>query len=145
MSWIKPNFLWMMYRSGWGCKPGQEVILAVRLHRQFFDKVLQQAVPSSFDHNRYSNHTQWKQAVQNSNVRLQWDPDHDPSGRKESRRAVQLGLRGTMLEEYSKSAIVEIIDVSDFVRQQRLNIHDARYAELVTPREEVVNHAFNLA
>jgi hypothetical protein len=20
MSWIKPNFLWMMYRSGWGTK-----------------------------------------------------------------------------------------------------------------------------
>ena len=25
MSWIKPNFLWMMYRSGWGTKEGQEV------------------------------------------------------------------------------------------------------------------------
>lgn len=22
MSWIKPNFLWMMYRSGWGSKEG---------------------------------------------------------------------------------------------------------------------------
>jgi hypothetical protein len=22
MSWIKPNFLWMMYRSGWGQKEG---------------------------------------------------------------------------------------------------------------------------
>ncbi len=29
MSWIKPNFLWMMYRSGWGTKPEQEVTLAV--------------------------------------------------------------------------------------------------------------------
>src|SRR6476620_9141200 len=26
MSWIKPNFLWMMYRSGWGTKVGQEVV-----------------------------------------------------------------------------------------------------------------------
>lgn len=34
MSWIKPNFLWMMYRSGWGTKPGQEVTLAVRLKRE---------------------------------------------------------------------------------------------------------------
>jgi len=25
MSWIKPSFLWMMYRSGWGTKPGQEI------------------------------------------------------------------------------------------------------------------------
>ena len=22
MTWIKPNFLWMMYRSGWASKPG---------------------------------------------------------------------------------------------------------------------------
>ena len=24
MSWVKPNFLWMMYRSGWGTKENQE-------------------------------------------------------------------------------------------------------------------------
>jgi hypothetical protein len=24
MSWIKPNFLWMMYRCGWAAKAGQE-------------------------------------------------------------------------------------------------------------------------
>jgi Domain of unknown function (DUF4291) len=30
MSWIKPNFTWMMYRSGWGQKPGQEIVLAVK-------------------------------------------------------------------------------------------------------------------
>ena len=29
MSWIKPNFLWMMYRCGWGRKAGQESVLAV--------------------------------------------------------------------------------------------------------------------
>jgi len=29
MSWIKPNFLWMMYRCGWASKQGQEVVLAV--------------------------------------------------------------------------------------------------------------------
>ena len=34
MSWIKPNFLWMMYRSGWATKPGQERVLAVWLDRE---------------------------------------------------------------------------------------------------------------
>src|SRR5262245_5569752 len=48
MSWIKPNFLWMMYRSGWGQSLGQEVVLAVRLRRSFFDSILELAVPSSF-------------------------------------------------------------------------------------------------
>src|SRR5690348_5785268 len=49
MSWCKPNFLWMMYRSGWGRKEGQEITLAVRLKRSFFDIVLALAVPSSYD------------------------------------------------------------------------------------------------
>lgn len=29
MTWIKPSFLWMMYRSGWATKPGQERVLAI--------------------------------------------------------------------------------------------------------------------
>lgn len=33
MSWVKPNFLWMMYRCGWGMKEGQEVILGLRIRR----------------------------------------------------------------------------------------------------------------
>ncbi|WP_211209901.1 DUF4291 family protein [Uliginosibacterium gangwonense] len=36
MSWIKPNFLWMMFRAGWASKAGQERILAIRLRRLFF-------------------------------------------------------------------------------------------------------------
>jgi len=31
MTWIKPSFLWMAYRSGWATKPGQTVVL--RIHR----------------------------------------------------------------------------------------------------------------
>src|SRR5689334_11061962 len=49
MSWIKPNFLWMMYRSSWGTAEGQETILAIRLRRAFFESLLKQAVPSKFD------------------------------------------------------------------------------------------------
>ncbi len=29
MSWIKPNFLWMMYRCGWAGKENQERVLAL--------------------------------------------------------------------------------------------------------------------
>ena len=48
MSWIKPNFLWMMYRSGWGTKVDQEVTLAIRITRAGFDTILSSAVASSF-------------------------------------------------------------------------------------------------
>src|SRR5688572_26489424 len=53
MSWIKPNFLWMMHRSGWAQKAGQERILTVELPRDFFDELLRSAVPSSYDSSRY--------------------------------------------------------------------------------------------
>lgn len=118
MSWIKPNFLWMMYRSGWGTKQGQEIVLGVRLSRTFFDRVLADAVQSTFDAGHFDTPEQWQQAVKSSSVRLQWDPDHDPAGEKVERRAIQLGLRGKTLETYGKEPL-EIIDMSSFVCEQR--------------------------
>lgn len=136
MSWIKPNFLWMMYRSGWGTKEGQEVTLAVRLRRSAFDEILAQAVHSNFVPDVYSDHDSWKQAVANSNVRLQWDPDHNPSGNPLPRRAIQLGLRGDVLKKYTREWIVEIEDVSDFVAEQRQFMLARDYDQLVTPAEQ---------
>jgi hypothetical protein len=121
MSWIKPNFLWMMYRSQWGQAEGQEVVLAVRLKRHFFDSLLTRAVASSFDADVFASHDDWVAAVARSDVRLQWDPDHLPTGEKCERRAIQLGLRGAALEAYGKREIVEIIDMSAFVAEQRAN------------------------
>jgi hypothetical protein len=135
MSWIKPNFLWMMYRSNWGQSSGQEVVLAVRLRRTFFDSILEQAVPSSFDSTLFSTQEAWKTSVAQSDVRLQWDPDHLPNGDKEERRAIQIGLRGSTLEYYGKREIVEIVDMSEFVASQRVNAIGDRVDELITPLE----------
>jgi hypothetical protein len=63
MSWIKPNFLWMMYRSGWGTKENQEVTLALRVRRSFFDSLLAKAVPSSWDGEEYVTEREWSAAV----------------------------------------------------------------------------------
>ncbi len=82
MSWIKPNFLWMMYRSGWATKPGQEAILAVRLRKVHFEQILARAVHSSFKPDVYATHAAWQAALGNSDVRLQWDPDHGPVRRQ---------------------------------------------------------------
>src|ERR1700754_2467789 len=80
MSWIKPNFLWMMYRSGWGTKQGQEVTLGLRIARRFFDELVRQAVPSSHDPELFATHGAWAVAIKDSEVRMQWDPDHLPWG-----------------------------------------------------------------
>lgn len=137
MSWIKPNFLWMMYRSGWGTKAGQEMTLGLRIGRPFFEDLLARAVASSLDQSPYADHADWKDALRNSEVRLQWDPDHDPHGKALPRRAIQLGLRGSVLKSYGRIEIVEVIDLTDFVRVQRARLSASGGRDLETPKERI--------
>ncbi|MCA9691747.1 MAG: DUF4291 domain-containing protein [Myxococcales bacterium] len=134
MSWVKPNFLWMMYRSGWGQKPGQEVVLAVRLRRAAFDELLAAAVHSSFVPEVYGDASRWRAAVRRSEVRLQWDPDHDPHGNKLERRAIQLGLRGETLARYVDEWTLGIDDITERVHAERARVGSEA---LCTPRERV--------
>jgi hypothetical protein len=136
MSWIKPNFLWMMHRSGWGAKEGQEITLAVRLRRTGFDEILQQAVHTSYVPDVYGSPEDWKVRLAEPSVRLQWDPDHDPQGGKVERRAIQLGLAGALLRKYAQEWVVNIEDISGFVAEQRAHAEADGWANLVTPREE---------
>lgn len=133
MSWIKPNFLWMMYRSGWARKLGQEHVLAVRLKREGFDAILSQAVASTYRESEFGSREEWQRAIARSEVRLHWDPDHDPRGTKQARRALQLGLRGETLRRYATSWILEIEDITAFVHEQG-SLPDTA---LLLPREEV--------
>jgi hypothetical protein len=137
MSWIKPNFLWMMYRSGWGTKAGQEITLGLRLRRRFFDGLLAAAVASSFEQSDCATHGDWQVAVAKSAVRLQWDPDHDPGGRPVARRAIQLGLRGSTLEAFGTCELLEVIDMTEFVAAQRAQRSSRGSAELRTPAERI--------
>ncbi|WP_395139275.1 DUF4291 domain-containing protein [Armatimonas sp.] len=133
MSWIKPGFLWMMYRSGWASKPGQEHILAVRLRREGFDAILLQAIASTYHSSSFGSREEWQHAVAHSEVRLQWDPDHDPKGNKQTRRAIQLGLRGDILRRYATTWILEISDITAFAHEQA----PKPYEDLLLPREEI--------
>jgi hypothetical protein len=137
MSWVKPNFLWMMYRSGWGTKSGQESTLAVRLPRSAFDTLLANAVHSTFVAEVYGTREEWRATVKRSSVRLQWDPDHDPHGLAVARRAIQLGLRGDVLRRYATDWIVSIEDVSPFVAEQRACLRAG--LPIVSPREDVLH------
>lgn len=131
MSWVKPGFLWMMYRSGWATKADQEWVLGVRVTRAFFDDVLVAAVPTGFDADLYPDRDAWQQAGEHAEVRVQWDPDHDPRGAPVARRALQLGLRGATLGRYADQAVVQIDDLTPLAVAGR-GVPDDR---LVTPRE----------
>ena len=119
MTWIKPNFLWMMYRSGWAQKQDQERILAISLRLDGFEEILKNAEYSSFQPEIHDSEDDWRRGL-NSDVRMQWDPDHDPNGRAMERRAIQLGIRGKTLREMNEKWIVEIDDVTDLVTANRV-------------------------
>lgn len=140
MSWIKPNFLWMMYRSGWGTKPGQEITLGLRIRRTFFDRLLRDAIMSSFDPRRHASQAEWKAAVEASDVRLQWDPDHAPDGSKLARRAVQLGLRCDALRALATTELLEVIDMTPFGEAQRAHAAGS-WSDLRMPVERVYTAA----
>ncbi|MEM8566231.1 MAG: DUF4291 domain-containing protein [Bacteroidota bacterium] len=136
MTWIKPNFLWMMYRNGWGQKEGQEVVLAVHLRRKAFENYLPQSVYSTYDITQYGDREKWKEEVARSSARLQWDPDHDPYGDKLPRKAIQIGLRNDLIKSYAKEDILEIEDISDFVAEQFEFVKAKNLDKLMTPAEQ---------
>src|ERR1700748_1967095 len=62
MTWIKPSFLWLMHRSNWGRKAGQERILAVRIRRAGWDKALSLAVLTSPESTVFRSPEAWTKA-----------------------------------------------------------------------------------
>ncbi len=134
MTWVKPNFLWMMYRSGWATKPGQERVLTIDVDRDRFESWLARCVPSTYDRAAFASGEDWRRAGAGCDARLQWDPDHDPRGHPVPRKALQLGLRGDALREYAGAAIRRIADVTDLVERMRPAAVPP-YAGLMVPHE----------
>lgn len=94
MTCIKPSFLWMMYRSGWGTKPGQERVLAVRIAREGFEWALGHSALSSYEPGACASPEQRAAQKQASPARVQWDPDRSLSQHPLPWRSIQIGRSG---------------------------------------------------
>jgi hypothetical protein len=116
MTWIKPSFLWMMYRSGWATKPGQEHILAIQVARAGFEEALSLACISHFDPGVYPNHDAWKRAKEISPVRVQWDPERTAALAPLPWRSLQVGLGGPTVRKYVDEWVTGITDITASVR-----------------------------
>ncbi len=136
MTWIKPNFLWMMYRNGWGRKEGQESVLAIHLKKDAFIKYLENSVYSSYNKGFGIARDEWQKQIKESSVRLQWDPDHDPFGNKQERRAIQIGLRNEFIKSFAKDDILLIENISDFVAEQYRFVLNDDLDNLIIPEEK---------
>ena len=130
MTWIKTSFLWMMFRSGWATKKDQERILAIYVSLEGFEEILRRACLAK---RQTENNIDGKLVT----VRLQWDPDHNPYGEKEQRRAVQLGLRGDTLNLFLQKWILQIEDITNFVKAQHEHVLAGKLDELEMPEEKV--------
>lgn len=122
MTWIKPNFLWMMYRSDWAEKDNnQSRILAIEMTFEGFEELLANGVLTSYDKS-YGDESTWRENLSNSNVRIQWDPDHNFKGEKLRRRAVQIGIKNEALQKFNNEFIKSIQDITSFVKEQKTKI-----------------------
>src|SRR3954453_23586876 len=98
MTWIKPSFLWMMYRCGWATKPGQQRVLAIEVRRDGFEWALANAGLSDFDRDLYPDRPTWARKVRNCPVRVQWDPERGLDGQALPYRSLQVGLGGVAVD-----------------------------------------------
>ena len=117
MTWIKPSFFWMMYRSGWATKPSQEHVLAIRITRAGFEKALSLACLSHFDPDVYPDHATWEARKRTSPVRVQWDPERNLALEPLPWRSLQVGLTGEAANHYVHRWTVDITDITDRIRR----------------------------
>jgi len=117
MTWIKPSFNWMMYRCGYGSKPGQEVVLGIDITREGFEWALRHAVLASFKPGIHPSYDSWKEEVATRPVRVQWDPERDwKIELVDNVRSIQIGLSGEAVQRYVRDWIVRIKDVTPLAR-----------------------------
>jgi hypothetical protein len=111
MTWIKPSFLWMMYRAGWGLKDaGQKRILAIDITRAGFEWALAHSCLSHANQNADREESEEKK--NSSPVRIQWDPERDLFLRPLDHRSIQIGLSKEAVALYATQWIRRITDVS---------------------------------
>jgi hypothetical protein len=117
MTWIKPSFLWLMARSDWARKPGQEAILAVRIARAGWEEALGLAVPTDPDRRVFRSSEDWRRRFAEAVVHVQWDPERSLDGRKLEARSIQIGLSRHIVDRYVDDWVLGIEDLTPLARK----------------------------
>ncbi|WP_377272092.1 DUF4291 domain-containing protein [Peterkaempfera sp. SMS 1(5)a] len=129
MTWIKPSFLWMMYRSGWGTKEGQQTVLAVEISSAGLAWALRHACLSHYVHGLHDDRACWKRELRRAPARVQWDPERDLDLRPLPYRSLQLGLSGEAAARYADEWTVGITDVTALAHEIHGLVRDRRLSE----------------
>ena len=136
MTWIKPNFGWMLYRAGYGDKPGQEHILKIKISHDGFLTCLRAAVLSTYQPLLYPDREAWRRTLKAGEARVQWDPDRSLALGRLERRAIQIGLRGSLSRRYVEDWIIGLADVTVLTQAVKAAVANRR-APPPVPEERI--------
>lgn len=139
MTWIKPSFLWMAYRSGWATKTDQEHVLAIEITRAGFEWALAHSSLSHYEGSVDATLEEWERRKEASPVRIQWDPERDLDFRPLGYRSIQIGLGGESVARYINDWVVSITDVTGVMKDIAVLVSEGKYKEAMQelPPEEV--------
>jgi hypothetical protein len=139
MTWIKPSFPWLMHRSNWGQKSGQERVLCVRVTRSGWEKALSLAVLTSFVPGVFTNPDEWAKQFAAAQVHLQWDPERSLRGAGLPYYSIQVGLSRHVIREYVEEWVAQLEDYTPRVRKiyDLLQSGQADKAKRLLPPERV--------
>lgn len=112
MTWIKPSFLWLMERSNWARKSGQERILAVRIKKRCWEVALREAVLTCFEPTMNRSIEEWREQFGKCRVHVQWDPERSIHGKKLEHRSIQVGVGRQLIREYVEDWTLELTDLT---------------------------------
>lgn len=138
MTWIKPSFLWLMHRSRWGNRSGQERTLAIRMTREGWNHALSMGILTHPEPEVFSNPDEWRRKFQAADVHIQWDTERSIRGAGRNHYSIQVGIGRGLIQNYVEDWITEIVDLSGTVSKisRLLKAGQRRQAEKQLPTEQ---------
>ncbi|MEV6207348.1 DUF4291 domain-containing protein [Kitasatospora sp. NPDC051914] len=121
MTWIKPSFRWLMHRSNWARKPGQERVLAVRITREGWERALAESALTTGD----------PAALAGAAVHVQWDPERSAAGAALNHYSIQVGVGRTLIGAFVDDWTVSVTDLTPQVHRIAGLIRAGRNAQAV--------------
>jgi hypothetical protein len=137
MTWIKPSFAWMLYRSDYASSVRQEAILKIKLSHKGFLTILRESVATSYNRFVYEDEDTWRRTLKRSSVRHQWDPErYLTMGKHPYRRAIQIGISGWVVENYVNEWIIGLEEATALAHEVKA-AKDKRQGFPPVPEERV--------
>lgn len=139
MTWVKPSYLWMMYRSDWTQKDNMQRILRIWIKRTDWEKALKEAVLTTPEAHVYNDAKKWRKQLDKARIRVQWDPERDIQNKHLAFKSIQVGITPALAETYAKRWISKIEDVTPLTHQIRSWVFAQQWQEAtqLLPKEQV--------